>query len=76
MTMKGFFYGLAAGLAAGAVAQAVASKNHEKLLELAKNLPTSLNLGPNATLDELKVHKQRLEDLIRQKAKEMKESLS
>ncbi len=74
--MKGFLYGLAAGLAAGAVAQAVASKNQEKLLEMVSNLPSSLTLSPNATLDELKVHKERLEDLIKGKVAEVKETLS
>ena len=71
--MRGFLYGLAAGIACGAAAQMLASRNHDKLLELAKNLPTSLTLGPNATLDELKVHRARLEDLIKEKLDEYKE---
>jgi len=69
--MKKFLYGLAAGLAAGALAQSIAGKNQEKLLELVKNLPSTLSLSPDATLDELKVHKARLEDLIKEKSAEL-----
>ena len=71
--MKKILYGIAAGFLCGAVAQAIGSKNQDKLLELTKNLPTSLTLSPNASLDELKVHKARLEDLIKAKSQEFKD---
>ena len=74
--MKGFLYGLATGLAVGAIGQSIATKNQEKLLEMVKNLPTHLTLNPNATLDELKVHKNRLEDLIKDKISEVTEKTS
>ena len=71
--MKKILYGIAAGFTLGAIAQAIASKNQAKLLELTKNLPTHLTLSPNASLDELKVHKARLEDLIKDKSQELKD---
>ena len=69
--MKKLLWGLGTAALAGAVGQAIMSKNHAKALELVRNLPTSLLLGPNADLDELKVHKQRLETLIQEKEEEL-----
>jgi len=69
--MKRLLWSLGTSFALGALAQAMATKNQGKLLQLLQNLPTSLTLSPDASIEEMTVHKDRLEALIRQKEEEL-----
>lgn len=71
MSTKSFFIGLSAGLAAGYAAQVMVTKNQEELIQMVKGLPKT-KLGQGVSLDELLSHKDKLEDLIRQKTEEIK----
>ncbi|MDT8445277.1 MAG: hypothetical protein RRB13_00105 [bacterium] len=71
MGAKTFFIGLSAGLAAGYAAQIMVTKNQEELIAMLKGLPKT-KLGQGVSLDELLSHKDKLEDLIRQKTEEIK----
>ncbi|OGG94597.1 MAG: hypothetical protein A2527_05275 [Candidatus Lambdaproteobacteria bacterium RIFOXYD2_FULL_50_16] len=72
MSAKAFFIGLSAGLAAGYFAQALANKNQEELQEILDGLPKSFKLGSGLDLDELLAQKNKLEELIKQKAEDLK----
>ena len=72
MSAKAFFMGLSAGLAVGYLAQAVANKNQEEMLEMLAGFPKSIKLGQGLDLDDLLNHKDKLEELIKQKAEDLK----
>jgi len=72
MSAKAFFIGLSAGLAAGYVAQALANKDQEEMLEILAGLPKSFKLGSGLDLDDLINQKSKIEEMIKQKAEDLK----